>query len=225
MSDIFNDLYNQYNNFKNGLKGSGGEFFTELQLKNLFNNNTKIFRNAYVTANGKDYSQIDLIILHEKGIFVLECKNYGGWIFGSNESKNWTQMFSKTKKYSFFNPVMQNRTHIKTLAQHLQMSDKCFVSYIVFGERCEFKKIPEPTLNIKVLRQDTLAQTLKNDIEARPIYFTSETMAQLEYKLNKLCNVSKEVKEKHIADIKKLHPDEHKKEPVGTSFLSSFLKF
>ena len=225
MSDIFNDLYNQYNNFKNGLKGTNGEFFTELQLKHIFSNNTKIYRNAYVSANGKDYSQIDLIILHEKGIFVLECKNYGGWIFGSTDSKNWTQMFNKTKKYSFFNPVMQNRAHINTLSQHLKLSDKCFVSYIVFGERCELKKIPEPTPYIKVLGQNTLSQTLKKDIEDRPVFFTAETIEQLGAELNKLCNVSKEIKEKHLADVKKLHPDEQSKAPVGTSFLSSFLKF
>lgn len=225
MSDIFEEMFNQYNNFKNGLKGSSGEFFTELQVKYLFNEKTKIFRNVYVSVNGEDYSQIDLIILHQKGIFVLECKNYGGWIFGSADGKNWTQMFSKTKKYSFYNPIMQNKTHINVLAQHLKISDKCFVSYIVFGERCELKKVPNPTSNVKVIGQHSLIQTLNDDLAKRPVFFPDSELEKLSIELERLCNAPKEIKDKHLSDVKNRHHDDSEKIKCGTSFLSSFLKF
>lgn len=225
MSDIFEELFNQYKNFKNGLKGTSGEFFTELQIKYLLNEKTKLFRNAYVSGNGADYSQIDLIILHEKGIFVLECKNYGGWIFGSENGMNWTQMFSKTKKYSFYNPILQNKTHIASLAQHLKISDKCFVSYIVFGERCELKKVPEPTNNVKVINQYALVKTLTDDLATRPVFFNDYEINRLNNEFEKLCNTPKEIKDKHLSDVKTRYRGNSEKAKSGTSFLSGFLKF
>ena len=64
-------------------------------------------------------SEIDVLMIHNKGIFVFERKNFSGWIFGNEIQRMWTQTLPKGRgrshKESFFNPIMQNRTHIKTL--------------------------------------------------------------------------------------------------------------
>ena len=41
------------------------------------------------------------------------------------------------RKERFYNPVMQNRTHVRALAAHLGLPGAAFKSYIVFSERCE----------------------------------------------------------------------------------------
>jgi len=53
-------------------------------------------------------TQIDHIIVSQYGIFVIETKNYKGWIFGDEYSKTWTQsIYGKkhlawmTKRYIF----------------------------------------------------------------------------------------------------------------------------
>ena len=52
-------------------------------------------------------------MIHEKGIFVIESKNYSGWIFGNERDKKWTQVLANGDKNYFFNPILQNKIHIK----------------------------------------------------------------------------------------------------------------
>ena len=47
------------------------------------------------------------------------------------------------QKNSFYNPILQNRTHIKALSNILGKPLSDFTSYVVFSERCSLKKVPE----------------------------------------------------------------------------------
>lgn len=38
-----------------------------------------------------DTTQIDHIVIAETGVFVIETKNYEGWICGNEKSARWTQ--------------------------------------------------------------------------------------------------------------------------------------
>ena len=40
-------------------------------------------------------TQIDHILLSPYGIFIIETKNYQGWIFGGERQKHWTQKIYK----------------------------------------------------------------------------------------------------------------------------------
>ncbi len=88
------------------------------------------------THNGT--TQIDQIIISKFGIFVIEIKNYKGWIFGNENSSQWTQALI-SGKYRFQNPLRQNYKHIKTLQNLLQYPDNFFKSLIVFSAESEFK--------------------------------------------------------------------------------------
>lgn len=63
-----------------------------------------------VDSNGKSH-QIDHIEIRENGIFCIETKNYIGWIFGNENSEQWTQTLYTGEKHQFFNPVKQNKSH------------------------------------------------------------------------------------------------------------------
>lgn len=52
--------------------------------------------------------------MSEYGIFVIETKNYKGWIFGREKAENWTQVIYK-RRNSFRNPVKQNWSHVYAL--------------------------------------------------------------------------------------------------------------
>ena len=63
-------------------------------------------------------SQIDHIFINSNGVFVIETKNLSGTIYGSENQKTWTQVFNYGKqKYHFYNPIMQNQTHIRRLKE------------------------------------------------------------------------------------------------------------
>lgn len=91
-------------------------------------------------------TQIDHIIVSVYGIFVIETKNYKGWIFGSETQRQWTQSFPNGRKYKFQNPLRQNYLHIRTLADLLALDISYFHSMIAFIGECELKtrdELPE----------------------------------------------------------------------------------
>ena len=83
-------------------------------------------------------TQIDHIIVSRYGIFVIETKNYKGWIFGSKHQKRWTQGIYG-KKHSFQNPLHQNYKHTKTLQKLLDLDDDKIFSIVVFVGESTFK--------------------------------------------------------------------------------------
>lgn len=136
-------------NYKN--KGQYGEFLTEYALTNdNLEGQFAVLKNVYIPVQGKT-TEIDLIMIHEKGIFVFESKNYSGWIFGSTDQLNWTQSLQNGYKNKFYNPIRQNRTHIKALAEYLERPVSDFVSYIVFSERCTLKSVPDNTNDVIIV--------------------------------------------------------------------------
>lgn len=65
-------------NYENA--GQFGEYSTEFALTNHnLKGHFAVLKNVYVPMKGKT-TEIDLLMIHEKGIFVFESKNYSGWI-------------------------------------------------------------------------------------------------------------------------------------------------
>jgi predicted RNA-binding Zn-ribbon protein involved in translation (DUF1610 family) len=83
-------------------------------------------------------TQIDHIIVSQYGVFVIETKNYKGWIFGSEHSKTWTQSIYR-KKNTFQNPLHQNYKHVKTLQKLLNLDDDKIFSVVMFVGEATFK--------------------------------------------------------------------------------------
>lgn len=120
-------------------KGWVGEKETRLGLWLKLDGETyKRFHNIILeTENGT--AQIDHVILSRYGIFVIETKNYNGWIFGSKDQRSWTQVLFG-KKSSFQNPLHQNYKHTRALAQFLNIDDNKTHSVVFFiGDNVELK--------------------------------------------------------------------------------------
>lgn len=80
------------------------------------------------------YRQIDHIIVSTRGIFVIETKAHKGHIQGSEEAQYWQQRFLMSSR-SFYNPLLQNASHIRALRRVLRgVSSVTFVSTVVFTE-------------------------------------------------------------------------------------------
>lgn len=117
-------------------------------------------------------TQIDHVIVSIYGIFVIETKNYKGWIYGNEQQRQWTQAFASGHKYKFQNPLRQNYLHIKTLADLLDLDMSYFHSMIAFIGECELKtrdELPEHVLTSGMAsyikrKQQTLLTT--DDVKA-----------------------------------------------------------
>jgi len=143
-------------------KGSFGEKQVIAQLKKLDPENNILFNDLYIPKKDGASAQVDHILVSNKGLFVIETKNYDGWIFDSESSPNWTQVLYKRRK-KFYNPVWQNSTHIKVLKEYLgEAVEKIPIySIIVFGNQATFK-FKEPFTKARVIKRRELLSVIKN---------------------------------------------------------------
>ena len=96
--------------------GNYGEYLTYKKLRKQEEQGARFLFNCYLPAKKDETSEVDVIMIADSGIYVFESKNYSGWIFGSEQSKSWTQTLpngKKARKERFYKPIMQNKTHIK----------------------------------------------------------------------------------------------------------------
>ena len=94
-----------------------GERIVSARLNTLLSDDYRILDDVILKTN-RGTSQIDHIVVSKYGIFVIETKNYKGWIFGHENSEKWTQNLYGYK-YALANPVRQNQAHIRAVRQTL----------------------------------------------------------------------------------------------------------
>ncbi len=125
------------------IKGKFGEFAVAIHVKIYLKNPEYILLNNLTLPDGQgSTTQIDHVLLSPYGLFVIETKNYKGWIFGREYQKTWTQKIYK-QSYKFQNPIHQNYKHIKVLEQILAdiVEPELMHSIIVFMPEAEFKTV------------------------------------------------------------------------------------
>lgn len=184
--------------------GKHGEKLTERELKlvQLFGRKGKILRNVYLPKENGETSEVDVIYITQKGIFVFESKNYSGWIFGDEKEQYWTAMLPNKEKNKFYNPIKQNRTHLKWMKEYVGDNIPLF-SIIVFSERCELKKIAIQNKDIRVIKRDRTYATVRDIWDKNPDAIEVEKIDKLYERLKRLTNVDEAVKAAHVANIEK----------------------
>jgi hypothetical protein len=90
-------------------------------------------------------TQIDHVVVSRYGVFVIETKNYGGWIFGKPLDRMWTQKFPR-RSSAFQNPLRQNHKHVRTLAELAEIDAGALFSLIVFVGASTFKTTMPPNV-------------------------------------------------------------------------------
>lgn len=184
--------------------GRYGEYLTYIYIREYEQNGAKFLFNVYLPRENNETTEIDVLMIYKSGLYVFESKNYSGWIFGDEKSKNWTQTLPsgrKSHKEHFFNPIMQNKLHIKWLLNALER-DIPTHSIIVFSERCTLKSINNVSSNIKVIKRGDVKSTVDQiDLSTGEI-LTNETIDEIYNKLYNSSQVDENTKEKHIENIK-----------------------
>jgi hypothetical protein len=154
-------------------KGARGERRVSSRLDSLPSQYKVI--NDLVLKTNKGYTQIDHVVISNYGVFVIETKNYKGWIFGSETKLNWKQTLYK-HSYEFYNPILQNRSHIMALrAQLPDLYRVPFVPIVVFTGNCSLK-VYAP--NVAVIKIGDLKSTIKSYSDNN----IGEAMIELIYK-------------------------------------------
>lgn len=128
------------------LKGLVGEAMGSLAAKLFLDSSIYHSINNVTLQTNNGTVQIDHVIVSRFGIFVIEAKNYQGWIFGSENQAEWTQSLRGGRKFKFQNPLRQNYRHIKTLSEFLGLPEDKFHSVVMFWGDSEFKTTMPPNV-------------------------------------------------------------------------------
>lgn len=119
-------------------RGYYGEYLLFCELYKNIDGCCKILMNLEIPAANGRKTEIDLIMIHETGLYVFEVKHYKGTIYGKDTDSVWTQYFRTTSNSVFRNPVLQNGYHIRAL-QNIQINVP-IRSFIVFtNEECDIR--------------------------------------------------------------------------------------
>ncbi len=173
---------------KKNVKGVVGELKVDIILSGFTFENSFSIRDLLLVRDGKS-TQIDNILFTYKKVYIIETKNYSGWIYGSEIGKSWTQTFNfygKVTKSSFYNPLTQNYGHIKFFSKFFDLPLTSFVNIVVFSNDAELKNIrTEKKYNYVINLRDL--QQLINNIEVNSeVIFDWEDLERFEDAINSL---------------------------------------
>lgn len=178
--------------FQPKIKGYLGEKGVATILSFLPSDKYKIINDVLLESNGRTI-QIDHLVISIYGIFVIETKNYKGWITGSDNSEYWTKnMFGN--KYKFYNPIRQNKAHISALSKQLGLSFSKFIPIIVFSSRADLK--------VNTVHNVIYTTQINRVIKAySDIKFSKDDILKLCDKISSLNIVSPKVRKQHILEV------------------------
>lgn len=192
-------------------RGQIGEYKIYQNLNFLEEYGCRILTNLYIPTASGNLTEIDIVLITHKGIFVIESKNYKGWIFGDSKQKWWAQTFPNGDKKEFFNPIWQNQNHIKQLSNILK-DEYLFNSIIAFSDDCVLKKVPDNTNTMCIVHYSNVANEIIeccNNITANSL--NHKKIENIYKTLLPYTQVGKEIKDKHLEDVKKKATPRHDK--------------
>ena len=182
-------------------KGLNGEYSLYQYLQPFESMGCKFLFNLYVPRNNGKTSEIDVIMFHPKGLFVIESKNYNGWIFGNESNKQWTQTLpvgrGRSHKERFYNPIMQNATHIRAIRKYIDDTIPIH-SVIAFSDNCTLKDVTVKSNVIVTYYSDLLREIKYKLSEINNYSMTPELLNETYNKLSQYANADEYTKFQHI---------------------------
>ncbi len=157
--------------FKPRIKGFIGEKTVALLLATLDKKKYRTINNLIIKAE-EESTQIDHVVISNYGIFVIETKNYKGWITGYESGNYWKQKLYK-ENHNFPNPIRQNKYHIKLLKSTLKLFSKVpYYPIVSFASEADIRVetnedvVYEEFLlrTIRSYQTEVISDDLKNDL-------------------------------------------------------------
>jgi hypothetical protein len=191
-SVYFKTTKNNYNKVASDA-GLLGEYQISQLLEPYCSSGAKMLYNLYIPYKS-GYTEIDVVMIHPAGIFVIESKNYSGVVYGNANDKMWMQKINGQIQ-EFYNPVAQNALHVgalrKLLGNNVNMHP-----FVVFSNRCKLK-IRTQNNCLPVIHQKQLRKDIKRIINYGYTSMTSTQINKTYRLLKQYVHVNEKIKKQH----------------------------
>ena len=188
-------------------QGAMGEFLIYKELKKFERKKGKFLFNLYIPKAKQGTTEIDVTLIHPQGFFVIESKNFSGWIFGHEKDKTWTQTLANRLgfgcfKFKFANPIKQNETHITALKRILGQTVPMW-SIIVFSNHCVLKDVTySHNSRCRVLQLHELKSTVSRIIKETVFKpFAHSKVKRMYDQLYPYSQISDKIKQEYISTL------------------------
>lgn len=102
----------------NEIKGSFGEWLAKIYAKTF--PGALVLHDILIDGGEGHTSQIDLLVVGSKGIYVIEVKMYSdAKVYGDTARTKW-YYYNHGRRYEIYNPLKQNRKHVEYLKTFLK---------------------------------------------------------------------------------------------------------
>jgi hypothetical protein len=135
--------------------------------------------------------EIDNILVCNRGVFVFETKNWNAELSGDTNAHFWKYKNAKGE-YDYYNPVMQNNTHITQIKNVSKLHLATFHNVIVFAGTTTFKLTKVEDFFIK-------PEEIRTFIESKPVIYNELQTKDI---YNKIIGISQPIThEEHMRNI------------------------
>lgn len=144
-------------------------------------------------------TQIDHILVSRFGVFVIETKDYRGWIFANAQHATWTQVLFRAK-FKFQNPIFQNLRHVRAVQARLDfLPPGTIQSAVVFTGDAEFKTpVPDGVFSLRGFVSHVREQTTERLSENR-VQFSVGRLETARLAITRQTDVD------HVRDLQRRH--------------------
>lgn len=181
-------------------KGEIGEDLVSTTLRQRLDGSAyRVFDDLYLPrADGRGTTQVDHVVVSKFGVFVIETKNYTGWIFGREKDRQWTQQIYK-HRYRFQNPLHQNLLHVAAVSRYLGLEREMIHPLVYFAGSSEFKTpLPENVIDQGLVSYfDRFEAVLLGEERVEAVCLV---LADLDARLDRM-----QVGREHVAGLRELH--------------------
>ena len=202
----------------NEMQGEFGEQLTKF-MTNVDIPEVLVLHDVLIDGCEDSTSQIDLLLIGEKGIYVAEVKMYNeARIYGDGKKSQW-YYYKGGNKYNIYSPILQNKNHIKYLKDFLKSFGDvpCFSVIVMICEDFKVTHINEnpahpTTVVLSGLLQ--LRKAIQLLAEGKPIVFTENQKQEIYNYIKNNQYDGKEKRKEHkerVKEIKKNVENSNKK--------------
>ncbi len=153
-----------------------------------------VMQNVLVPKSDGTHTEIDILALDNKGVFVIEAKNLNAQIEGSWKEQELQAIYPNNAQHKLYNPIIQNQKHCTYLRNVLDEHDECLRNIVVFGQFTRFVFTDVP-FNAQICKVESLMKAMERLAKRFPCEIES-------YKIEKwhenLKDASKKIKESQM---------------------------
>lgn len=186
---------------------------TSLEYKvfeTLYRYEGKVLADLYVNKIDNTSTEIDIVFIHNTGIYVIECKDIRAMeIIGDEQEMKWDCIYNSKYRRKMYNPLKQNLTHIVALKNALRTkcTHDCYTSIVVLN--CNNIKSRYNSNFDNYYQSIITPKKLKNHIDLlirdREQIFSDEQVIDIYKDLHsKYANPSMKIKKSHVSNVKNI---------------------